>query len=222
MNIWKISLMAIAMHLSGIALAYSSQLDTTAKTGLAFRELKKIAVIKFKNPGDEPSGQVAADILAMDFAKQGFNVVGGSLIASLIDQNEIYRTGLTPEIKSRLKSSGIDAIVLGSINEYFCSLPGGGPWLGRADTNNRCTVSVTANMLNLDSGEIVWGVSNGDHQEGKWTTAESVLRSVMQSMQTAIPNLFTPTTAIAGPSGTIQPLCPCPETKPGAPAPVKQ
>jgi hypothetical protein len=222
MTIWKFCLMIIVIVFSGTSLAFSSQLETTTKTGLAFRDFKKIAVIKFKNPGVEPSGQVAADILALGFANQGFNVVGNSLIASQIDQDEIYRSGLSPEIKSKLKSSGIDAIVLGNVNEYYCSLPGGGPWLRRADVNNRCTVSVTASMLNLDTGEIVWGVTGSDNQEGKWTTAESVLRSVMQDVQTTIPNPFTPTTAIAGPSGTIQPLCPCPETKPGTPVPGKQ
>ncbi|HKZ17073.1 MAG TPA: hypothetical protein VJ161_06360 [Geobacteraceae bacterium] len=222
MNIWKICLMVIVINFSGTVLAYAAQLNTTAKTGLVLMQNKNIAVIKFKTTGTEPPGQEAADILALGFVKQGFNVVGGSQIAGLIDQDEVNTFGLSPEIKAKLKSSGIDAIVLGTVNEYYCSYPGRGPWLRRTDSNNRCSVTVSANMLNLDSGEIVWGVTHSDNDEGKWTTAESVLRSVMQNIQTTIPSVFTPVTSSTSTSGGKQQPPPAAGTAPGKPAHIKQ
>ncbi len=181
---------AVVIFFTGCALTQTPNLTASSKTDVALLKYKKIAVIKFKNLKNEPSGQEAADILALGFVKNGFNVVGCAQIASLIDQGDVYTSGLTPEIKAKLKSSGIDSIVAGTVDDYFCSRPGSIlPVLSECG-DNHCSVTASARMLDLDSGEIVWGATGSDSQDGRWVTADSVLRSVMQKLQETIPNLI--------------------------------
>jgi curli biogenesis system outer membrane secretion channel CsgG len=169
----------------------SPQTDTASRTNVALVKYKRLAVIKFHNPANEQSGQEAADILSLGFVKQGFNVVGSSQLASLIDQNEINESGLTPEIRARLKSDGIDSIVSGTINEYSCSGAEKTPLYVKVEDDNRCSVTVTAKMLDLETGELVWGTTVSDMQEGKRASEDSVLRAIMHNIQTTIPNITT-------------------------------
>ncbi len=191
MKQWKFFFMLFAFFFSGCALMYAPpRISTSSKTDVAFLKYKKIAVIKFRNSQDKPSGQEAADILALGFVKKGFNVVGSREIAALIDQDDVYKSGLTPEIKSRLKSAGIDGIVSGTIHEQFCSQPGSALLQLREKGNTHCTVDVETALLDLDSGEIVWGATASDVEDGKWVTADSVLRTVMWDVQQRIPDLI--------------------------------
>lgn len=167
----------------------SPQTDTTARTNVALLKYKRVAVIKFNNPSNEESGQEAADILSLGFLKQGFNVVGSSQISGLIDQDDVNENGLSPEIKARLKSIGVDCIVSGTINEYFCSGREKTPLYVREEGINRCSSTVTTKMLDLETGEIVWGTTVSDVQEGKWVTEDSVLRAIMHNIQATIPNI---------------------------------
>ncbi len=190
MRLWKIFPLSVALLSTGCAFMQPPQLNASAKPDVALLQYKKIAVIKFKNPKDEAAGQEAADNLALGFVKLGYNVVGSSQIASLIDQGDIYTSGLTPEIKARLKSAGIDGVVTGTVDDFFCScttasaLP-----LVRQCEDNHCSVTASARMLDLDSGEIVWGATDSDSQDGRWVTADSVLRSVVKKLQSTIPNV---------------------------------
>ncbi len=204
MRTWKIFPLAVAVFFIGCALADASSLSSSAKTDVALLQYKKIAVLKFKNPKNETSGQEAADILALGFVKLGYHVVGSAQIASLIDQGEIYSSGLTPEIKTKLKSSGIDSVVTGTVNEYFCSGSDSILPLLKAGGENHCSATATTKMLDLDSGEIVWGATGSDAQDGKWVTADSVLRSVMQKLQETIPNITQLRNAVTPAKGNPQ------------------
>ncbi len=190
MRIWNIFPLSVALLFTGCAFMQTPELNASAKTDVSLLKYKKIAVIKFKNPKDETAGQEAADNLALGFVKLGYNVVSSSQIVSLIDQGEIYTSGLTPDIKAKLKSSGIDSVVTGTVDDFFCScatesvLP-----LVRQCEDNHCSVTASTRLLDLDSGEIIWAATGSDSQDGKWVTADSVLRSVVQKLQSAIPNV---------------------------------
>lgn len=192
MNIQRFFLLLLAFVFSGCANSAGPHTQTIARTNVVLSEYKKIAVIKFQNPKNPASGHEAADILAIGFAGQGFNVVGTSQIAADIDQDAVYDVGLTPEIKSRLKGSGVQAIVVGTINQYFCSHTDKPPLLLKSQEDNHCSVTVTAKMMALETGEILWGTTKTDVEEGKWVTADSVMRSVLRDMQTTIPSLYVP------------------------------
>jgi hypothetical protein len=190
MKMWKIFLTLCVFSISGCAIMYAPpRVNTSAKTNVAFLKYKKIAVITFHNPKNKPAGLEAANILALGFVKKGFNVAGNSEVASLIDQDDIYKSGLTPEIKSKLKSVGIDGIVTGTINEYFCSGPDTGLLIIKERKDNHCSVNVQTELLDLDSGEIIWGTTASNVKEGKWVTEDSVLRIIMWYMQERVPDI---------------------------------
>ncbi len=195
---------AFLIFFTGCALTQAPSLSTSSKPDVALLQYKKIAVIKFKNPKNEPAGQEAADILALGFVKMGYNVVGGAQIASLIDQGDIYTSGLTPEIKAKLRSSGIDSVVMGTVNDYFCSRSESILPALKDCGDNHCCVTASARMLDLDSGEIVWGATDSEAQDGRWVTADSVLRSVMQKLQETIPNVSQLRSAITQAAGKPQ------------------
>ncbi len=191
MKPWKFCFILFAFSFAGCAAMFSSpRIDTSAKTDVAFLKYKKIAVIKFRNAQNKPYGQEAADILALGFVKKGFNVAGSREIAALIEQDDIYSAGLTPEIKSRLKSAGIDGIVSGTIHEQFCSQTATGLLALREKGKSHCVIDVETALLDLDSGEIVWGATASNVEDGKWVTADSVLRTVMVDVQDRIPDLI--------------------------------
>lgn len=187
----KLFLILIAFSFSGCAALYTPpKINISAKTDVAFLKYKKIAVIKFRDMQDKPSGQEAADILALGFVKKGFNVIGSREIAALIDQDDVYTSGLTPEIKSRLRSAGIDAVATGTIYQHFCSQHGSGLLMLKNQNKTHCAVDVDTGLLDLDSGEIVWGATASDVQEGKWVTADTVIRALMWHVQERIPDIF--------------------------------
>ncbi len=205
MRYFKIFPPFLAFLLTGCALMQPSPpIDASSKTDVALLKYKKIAVIKLKNPKNDAAGQDAADILALGFVKLGYNVVSSPQSASLIDQSDVYVSGLTPDIKTKLKSFGVDSLVTGTINEYLCSSSEAPLPLLKQCGENHCSVTASARMIDLDSGEIVWGAIGSDAQEGRWVTADSVLISVMEKMRDTIPNITLLRSTVSSTRGKSQ------------------
>ena len=177
----------ILLVLSAVAFMGCAMSHTYAKPQESFLPYNKIAVISFSNPKDPPAGQEAADIVALEFTNHGFTVVSSSQLAAMIDQNELYTAGLTQDIKEKLKQSGIEAVVLGKINEYNCSNTDTAPTVWNITRKNICYVTLTTQMFNVNSGEILWGSTVTDSQQGQTLTAKSVLISLAQKIENTIP-----------------------------------
>lgn len=178
----------ILLVLSAVAFMGCTMSRTYAKPQESFLPYNKIAVISFSNPKDAPTGQEAADIVALEFTNHGFTVVGSSQLTALIEQSELYNAGLTPDIKAKLKESGIEAVVLGKINEYSCSNTDRVPTAWNITRKNICTVTLTTQMVDINSGEIHWGTTVSDSQEGQGLTAKSVLIALTKKIDCTIPN----------------------------------
>jgi TolB-like protein len=173
--------------LSAVAFMGCSMSRTYAKPQESFLPYSKIAVISFSNPKDAATGQEAADIVALEFTNHGFSVIGSSQLTALIEQNDLYTAGLTPDLKAKLKQSGIEAVVLGRINEYRCSNSDIAPTAWNITRKNICNVTLTTQMVDIDSGEIIWGATMSDSQEGQILTAKSVLISLAKKLDGTIP-----------------------------------
>jgi hypothetical protein len=182
MKIAKILVMLSAFAFMGCAMSSSY-----AKPEQNLLPYKKIAVISFSNPKDAATGQEAADIVALEFTDKGFTVVGSSQLMALIEQSELYSAGMTPDIKEKLKQSGIEAVVLGKINEYSCSNTDSTPTLLNIGRKNVCSVTLTTQMVDVNSGEILWGATVADTQEGAGLTAKRVLIGLAKKMSSSIP-----------------------------------
>jgi hypothetical protein len=165
-----------------------SSVSTSAKSGLDVSRLKKIAVVKFQNPFDANLERDVSDELSLQFVQRGYTVIDSSSIAAAINQNELYTAGLTPEIRSRLQGMGIDALVMGSVHESSCALQKGGTAF-LASVNNSCTASVSAKMVDLSSGEMLWGMSVTDTLKGTGMTASRAVREILKTAGATIPEM---------------------------------
>ncbi len=181
-------LIKIFLLLAVIACTACTMDRSYAKPQASFVQYKKIAVIRFDNPKDVMAGQEAADIVALEFVNHGFTVVSGSQVASLIDQNELYSAGLTQDIKARLKQAGIEAIVLGTLNEYYCTNNGAAPTIWNLARKNVCNVSLTLQLLDINSGEILWGTTASGAQGNESATVKKALLSVAKQIEPSIPD----------------------------------
>ncbi len=158
------------------------------KPNVNFTKPMKLAVVKFKNAEQPAVGQEAADMIAMAFFRKGFDIVEINQIINAPEQDKIYSAGLTAEVKTKLKNYGITAVILGSINEYYCIVDSS--YLTSTLTgyeDRTCRVSFSATMIDLASGEILWGLSSSDAKAGDMLQADCVLRTMMRSLDKEIP-----------------------------------
>jgi hypothetical protein len=178
----------LLIGLSAVAFMGCAMGGSYARPEQNFLPYKKIAVISFSNPKDAPTGQEAADIVALEFTDKGFTVVGSSQLLAIIEQSELYTAGMTPDIKEKLKQSGIEAVVLGKINEYSCSNTDSARSVLTIGRKNVCNVTLTTQMVDINSGEIIWGASVADSQEGEGLTAKRVLIGLAKKLSSSIPD----------------------------------
>lgn len=161
------------------------------KPGVDFTKSMKIAVVKFNNTKHPESGQEAADSMAVAFLKKGFDVIELNQILSPSEQDKIYYTGLTAEVKAKLNNFGVNDVILGTINEYDCSTVSKGMSSDILNLFNyykrSCRVTFSVKMVDLISGEILWGLSISDEKDGDNLTADIVLRSMIREMDKEIP-----------------------------------
>jgi len=157
------------------------------KPGVDFTKSLKIAVVKFNHTNHPESGQEAADLMAVAFLKKGFNVIELNQILSPSEQDKIYYSGLTTEVKTKLNNFGINDVILGSINEYACSTVSSDTLKLFNYYKHSCRVTFSVKMIDLISGEILWGLSISDEKSDDNLTADIVLRSMIREMDKEIP-----------------------------------
>lgn len=165
------------------------QISIQKNPGVDFSKYKKVAVIKFecRNP---IVGQEVSDRIALSFMKKGYNVVERSQLKSIIDENAIIAAGLTEANRSALKLGGVNASVIGTVTRYDCeqsksafTTKGG----TRVTTKNLCHVSISIKMLNVQTGDILWGGQGSYSLRGSNMTAGKVLEKLIDKMEVEIP-----------------------------------
>ena len=161
------------------------------KPGVDFTKSIKIAVVKFNNTEHSASGQEASDLMAMAFLKKGFDVIEINQILSPSEQDKIYYTGLTAEVKTKLKNFGVNDVILGTINEYDCSTVSSDILNLFNYNKHSCRVTFSVKMIDLISGEVLWGLSISDEKDGDNLNADIVLRSMIREMDTEIPGYLS-------------------------------
>lgn len=162
----------------------SSIMGSLYKPDVSFAKSMKIAVVKFKTTAQSALGQEAADLMEMAFFKKGFDVIDMNQILSTSEQNQVYDTGLTAEVKTKLQNYGVTAVITGTISEYKCSTTSSYLY---SDFFQTCHVSFSATMIDIISGEILWGLSSSDTKTGDDLQADSVLRIMIRSLDKEIP-----------------------------------
>lgn len=169
-----------------VALAGCAAAGSVAKPGFEMGNCKKIAVAGFRN-SSPARGTEIGDLLALGLVKRGYVVVDSSSLSPVINRDELYESGLTPEIKGKLKELGIDALVLGTIVDAGCSMAGGGAAALAPYRKNRCTSTVLVKMIDPSSGELLWGATARETGEAVGMTEDSASMMAVESINAAIP-----------------------------------
>jgi curli biogenesis system outer membrane secretion channel CsgG len=179
-------IMLSLMFLYGCA---TPQISIQRKPGVDFSKYKKVAVIKFdcRNP---IVGQEVSDRIALSFMKKGYNVVERSQLKSIIDENAITASGLTEANRAALKLGGVDASVIGTVTRYDCEQSKDAVTTKgrtRVTTKNLCHVSISLKMLNVQTGDILWGGQGSYSLRRSNMTAGRILEKLIEKMEAEIP-----------------------------------
>jgi len=141
------------------------------------------------NIASPASGQEASNLLALAFMRKGYNVIDASNVLASADQNTLYTEVLTPEVKAKFKHYGVGSIVLGTIHDYSCTnVASRFLALFNIDSYTQyCRVAISVKMIQLDSGEVLWGVSRSGEDSGNDINQGTVLRSTIMELENELP-----------------------------------
>jgi len=163
--------------------------STMSKPGFEMGRCKKIAVARFGNPTMPYRGADGGEVMALGLVKRGYIVVDSSSLAPVIDQDDLYESGLTPEIKGKLKSLGVDALVMGTVVDAGCSMAGGGAAALAPYRKSRCRSTVLVKMLEPATGELLWGATATETGEAVGMNEDMALLKAMESIDSVIPEI---------------------------------
>lgn len=177
---FKIIFLGILFIISGCA-----SVQSYSKPGVDFSKYKKIAIVKFYNPADPAVGQEVADILAMEFMRQGYTVVERSQLAAVIDEDKLLKSGLTSESKNSFQTMGVDSIFQGSVSRYGCQ--SSFVYLyGSPIPTNVCHASFSMKMLDIQTGEVLWATNAAHSINDINATAHKVLLRIINKLDLPI------------------------------------
>ncbi len=150
---------------------------------------KNIAVIKFDSP-DPIVGYKMTDKITVRFAGKGFNVLERSKLKKLINEEALVRAGLSESDKAALRSSGINALVFGSVDKYECETQKAWVWTDFAPAQirkNDCRAAMSVRMVDINSGEVLWEAKKSHDENAEGMTAQTVLGIVLAWIEEKIP-----------------------------------
>lgn len=140
--------------------------------------IKKIAVWRFRDGGNiANSGDLATTAIESALMERGYGLVSFSKIRDILSVEIGYREGmsldagmLTPKVLSRIyQDTGVDAIVIGSVSESWCSIAYIPP----------CWIAASFKMISTSSGVMVVSASVSDD-------GSSVQRAALQMARKAV------------------------------------
>ena len=164
--------------------------DVYKKPCVDFSKYFKIAVVGFSCLPNPTVGQEVADIVALEFLKQGYNVIERSQLRHMLQEEKLKQVGLTEETKSVLRLSGISALIMGSVSRYDCRpsrtiVPFMGTYIPMNTSD--CHASLSLKMLDVQTGQVIWAANGSHSQNAVNMTSSKVLRQVINIISQQIP-----------------------------------
>ncbi|MCB4792892.1 MAG: CsgG/HfaB family protein [Elusimicrobia bacterium] len=164
--------------------------STVLKPDYDFNKIKRVAVIDFQNaPNDPVSGAMAQDLFIKYMLLAGYNVVERGELEQILKERHIALSGMVEpkEAKTLGRISGIDAIVTGSVQQFIPEnyfYEGGNPRFIAAQ------VGVTARMIDVGTGEVLWSGSNSYDGMNTQIASEYLISSIVRQFKKdiSIPN----------------------------------
>lgn len=171
-----------------VAFMGCTTVSSISKPGFEMGRCKRIAVAGFHYPSPTPRPDVG-DSMALGLVKRGYVVVDSSSLSPVISRDELYESGLTPEIKGKLKALGVDALVMGTVVDESCSMAGGGEAVLAPYRKSRCTSTVLVKMIEPSTGELLWGATATETREAVGMTEDRISMMAVESIDSVIPEL---------------------------------
>jgi len=152
-------------------------------------DMKPIALMPFFSAISTSKyvGQEAADRVALELMAKGYIVIDRSTTTTLINEAKFYSTGLNDDMRNALQTHNISAVIFGSINDFGCEttrvLSKSASLVSDMDKKNRCTASLTAKIIDIANGRLLWGVTLSDTSEGENLTAMELMKSLISKSE---------------------------------------
>jgi hypothetical protein len=150
-----------------------------------------IAIAKFVSP-ELAIGQRVTERLAVKFAEAGFTVTRYEKLKKLSGKDVLTSPKLTPDDKAVLQLNNIKAVLYGTIDRYKCLTKKKRIWTGFApeqENTEFCSASLSIQVVDSDTGEIVWQTQGAASEEKEDMTARMVMERVLTRIEEEIPKI---------------------------------
>lgn len=129
------------------------------KQGYDFSQIKRIAVLQFKDPSYSSStGAMVSQLFVKYLLKMRYNVIERDELDALLKERHLSESNLLdPETVKTFKLSGIDAIVTGTVTRYY---PEQEIFENGSVRFTAAQVGITCRMIDVSTGEILWAGSD--------------------------------------------------------------
>lgn len=156
---------------------------------------RTVALMPFLSKGG--IGQQAANWMAQQLIQNGYIVLDTSFTTAVVNEAKFYDNGLTDEVRNALLAKNMTTLVFGSVNASSCEFVRSLNLLGSPADKNRCTVSITAKMVDTATGKLIWEFMQTHSEEGKGLTPLDVMKPLIINNISATLPLPTPSPTAA-------------------------
>lgn len=157
---------------------------------------RTVALMPFSSKGGV--GQQAANWVAQQLIENGYTVIDSSFTTAAVSEAKFYDAGLSDEVRSALLAKNLTTLVFGSVNAFSCDFVRYSNLLGTPVDKNRCTVSITAKMVETATGKLLWELMQTYSEEGRGITALDVMKPLVITNISATLPLPTPPSEVKG------------------------
>lgn len=149
-------LLLLASAVGAAACAPRHRIEQQAASS-ALSPITCVAVLPFENLSeDAAAGDAMADLVATELLRSGrFQVMDRSESARILATRGVYVTATSDPntVRTLGEVLGVQAVVMGTVSEYGYRVP------SRRDRADRATVAVRTRLLDIRTGDALWGAS---------------------------------------------------------------
>jgi len=151
------------------------------KQGYDFKKIKRVAVLEFKDSAYYPgSGSMVSQLFAKYLLKAGYNIVERDELAAILKEHSLSLSSMiNPDQVTELKLSGVDALVTGTIPMV---VPAQDFYENGTPRFIAAQVGVTARMISIETGEILWIGSDTYDATNTQTAFEYLISSLVRQL----------------------------------------
>lgn len=157
------------------------------KQGYDFSQIKRIAVLQFKDPSYSPNtGSMVGQLFIKYMLKSGYNVIERDELDALLKERSLTEANLLDASTAKtFKLSGIDAIVTGTVTRYY---PEQEMYENGSVRFTAAQVGITCRMIDVSTGEILWAGSDTYDAMNTQTAFDYLTSSLVRDLAAELRN----------------------------------